>query len=265
MSRRERLLWEIFPPDQNASSFLFGSMHVSDKRAFGAIEFIKSFIDQCELFATEIEVEEGNLNFDEMSPFLPDHQSLTDLIGRKKYEKLEKILQKAFDLPLVSYDQLLPIFIIQQISNAILASDFPLSLDQYLADYALKNGKRTTGLETIQEQFKILKRIPLGAQVKSLLSFGKNPKKSRQNILKMVDLYEKGALNQLYQFNKRQLGKLKRTMLYDRNKVMATRLLPYIKSNRTFTVVGAAHLPGQMGMLRLLKQYGCRVKPIAFA
>lgn len=43
---------------------------------------------------------------------------------------------------------------------------------------------------------------------------------------------------------------------------MATRIDKHIRTQKIFIGIGAAHLPGKMGVIQLLKKMGYKVKPI---
>ena len=58
------------------------------------------------------------------------------------------------------------------------------------------------------------------------------------------------------------MGKLRKLMIYDRNEFMTNNLVALTEEGATFCAVGAAHLPGGKGMLRMLKRSGFKVKPI---
>ena len=48
-------------------------------------------------------------------------------------------------------------------------------------------------------------------------------------------------------------------IIVDRNKVMATRAAPYFNRGHVFMAVGALHLPGDEGLVSLLRQQGYTV------
>src|SRR3546814_9044049 len=51
----------------------------------------------------------------------------------------------------------------------------------------------------------------------------------------------------------------KKAFLDDRNHRMVERLVPLLERGKAFVAVGAAHLPGEEGMLHLLEQQGYRI------
>jgi uncharacterized protein YbaP (TraB family) len=55
---------------------------------------------------------------------------------------------------------------------------------------------------------------------------------------------------------------MRKALLFDRNKIMARRFAEMARQNSLFCAVGAGHLAGQKGMLRLLKKQGFKVRAI---
>ena len=51
-------------------------------------------------------------------------------------------------------------------------------------------------------------------------------------------------------------------LIYDRNAAWAEKIPTMMAGNSTLFVVGAAHLPGERGVLELLKQKGYIVEPV---
>jgi len=51
-------------------------------------------------------------------------------------------------------------------------------------------------------------------------------------------------------------------VITDRNKVMAERAKPYLDKGRTMIAVGAAHLPGDDGLVELLRRQGFTVTAV---
>jgi len=75
-------------------------------------------------------------------------------------------------------------------------------------------------------------------------------------------LYQQAELNKLYQKKKKHLGNLRKLLLYDRNLVMAQRLEIQFLKEKTFVTIGAAHLSGEKGVLRLIKLQGFTIRPV---
>ena len=261
--KKNSLIWKIAPPHLAPPSYLYGTMHVRDQKAFAYVDRIKQLIQSCEAFATEIDLTQQEVtNIPPNSFLIPDNQSLTALLTEKKYAKLKQIILKAFQLDLDHYQFTLPILTTNEIATSILSTDQHLPLDAFLSEYAKTIDKEMLGIESFQEHLEVLQKIPIEYQLKSLIQIGKNVTKYRKQILKWVDLYEKGMLQQLYLSSKKSLGKMKRVLLYDRNYLMTKRIDQIMKEKTLFCAIGAAHLPGEKGVLRLLKKEGYTVNAV---
>ncbi len=258
------LLWEIQGPFNGKSSFLFGTMHVKDQRAFNDLEPALHRLSVCEALALELDL--GNIQHQQLHLSkifsLPDGLSLKNLISHHKYQKLKKILFKSLGFDLKPFENVKPFLITSLIAETVLASDHPLALDHYLWSIAHENNKKLLGIETLQQQLGVADKIPLSYQVNELLSVGRNIKAYRKQIHYLASLYEKGDAQKIYQATRRSMGKLRKLMLFDRNRLMADRIAELSKEYSLFAGIGAAHLGGEKGVIKLLKDKGFRMKKL---
>ena len=211
-SKNESLLWELSKRGEDTKSYLLGTMHVRDKRAFKFLDVIKDKIIVCEQYAAEFDLNDpaGNSQMAHME--LDGDNHLQELIPEKKYKKLQRILLKSFQIDISIFNRLRPIFISNLIAESILSKDKRMPLDNYLWDYARGLNKKMLGIESYEEQLRILKSIPIDDQIKGLLDIGRNVKKYRSQILKITNYYENSELSKLYKAGKNSLGKMKRTI-----------------------------------------------------
>jgi len=148
------------------------------------------------------------------------------------------------------------------IGESLLQSERPKSLDSYLWSYALEAGKDMHGIETFEAQVKTLASIPVEKQVKMLLDTVRNIGRFRRKIHHYAHLYQRGELPMLHKLMKKSAGGLRKRLLYDRNVVMAQRIEELARQKSLFTAVGAGHLLGGKGLIRLLKKRGLKVNEI---
>lgn len=262
MNSHQSLLWKLSPPGEKPPSFLFGTMHIRDQRAFSDLERVYACMESCQLFALEIDLEEGLQNPSVSFFRLPGHSTLQDYLPQRKYQRLRIILLKAFGADLDRLSRLQPLAIIEILTSAIISEDYPLVLDAHLWEYASAQGKTTRGLETLEEQQKALEGITLEVQLKMLLEIGRNVRHFRHMLNRMASLYEAGDLKGLYRLSRKSAGGLRELLLFGRNRTMAARIATIAAEQSGFFAVGAAHLWGGKGMLRLLRQQGLRVEQV---
>ncbi len=239
-------------------NFLFGTMHVQDNRVFGQLPIVLSAIQQCPAFATEIKLEEVPPLYN----LLPNGHSLSDLLPAQKVHKMRLILSRALGIDFDSLGHLPPVLLLQMFQQQLLVSDRFLNLDAYLYQHAKRQGKQTHGLEQLTDQLDILKRIPMEDQLRNLQHFCRNISAHRARLERSVQLYEHRDLKGLHRMVRRQLGNQRRPILLERNQRMCARFLEIAEHYPLFAAVGAGHLWGGHGLLRLLKQRGMTVSPV---
>lgn len=237
-------------------------MHVRDKNAFGSLDFILNKIDECEYYYSEMDLE--NISDPEFINFqiMPGGQTLRDLIPGKKYQKLEKSIYKSFGFSIQPFDHLYPMILANMIQMSIMDHHSDLILDYHLYQWAQEKGKEMRYLESAKQQIDLFQSIPLDLQIKSLLELGRMPNKAKKQLTAMLTDYANKNTRGLYLRSKRQLGKLRHKLLYDRNVNMARKLRDELKYSSSFVAVGAAHLFGYKGLIRLMKQSGYKVYPL---
>lgn len=260
---KKTLLWEISGEKLPGTSYIFGTMHVKDARVFQRLEKVYAAMEQCEAYAAEFDLQDAGEGIDPRLFALPEGLSLTQLISAKKYDKLKRILQKTLhiNIDLLKYNR--PLMLSNLIEERLLASNMPESLDEHLWEYALRLNKKRVGIETLHEQLKILQLIPIQHQIQSLLATVRNFSRYRHHLIKMAQWYEQGDIYKLYRGTRRGTHGLRRLLLYDRNSLMANRIADLAHEQATFCAVGAAHLAGQQGVLRLLKKEGFCLRPVS--
>lgn len=256
------LLWEVRAPEAPFASYLFGTMHVRDRRAFRQEALILQKIDACTAFACEYDLDLADSDLPGKPFHLPDGRVLNDYLPARKYGRTRMALLKATGIDIGHYRRLRPSIILQLLGEQVLAADRPLALDAYLWHYAREAGKELVGIETFAEQLELLQSLPVEPQVRSLAAVARNFASFRRQLMHLAACYEKGDLQRLYQLSRRQAGGARKSLLLERNRIMAERLDPLLRNHSLFAALGAAHLGGQKGVLRLLKLKGWKVKRV---
>ena len=256
------MLWSVRSPDLMDPSYLFGTMHVRDHRAYTFYEQACRYIDQCEALALEFDL--GSLDQEAQTGLLQQvpAQSLEALLPPRKLEKIRKFFLRALGVDIFPLRQLPPLLVSNIINERLLEEDHPMALDEMLWQYARQADKSILGIETYEEQLKVLQKIPPEVQAQSIVAMARHFRQHRRHLLRLAALYAAGNLPQLHQSSKRSLSGMRYPMLYRRNAIMAERIGKMIAGQPVFCAVGAGHLYGGRGVLRLLKKQGLSVAPV---
>ena len=260
--KKQTLLWQISHSKLSGNSYILGTMHIKlEKNENWTVPIIEK-IKTCQAFATEFDLSKVSPKAIQQFSQLTDNQMITDFISEKKLQKLERILLKSTGLPIRSLLKFKPIFILNLLIEKMLSQAQTVSMDAELWELSAGMGKKLEGIETFEEQLAILNKIPIKHQVKSLLQAGRNIKKFRKNLLKMSRVYETGDVQKIHKVAKNGLGGIRKLIIYDRNELMANRIFEKIQEKTIFCAIGAGHLGGKKGILRLLKQKGLTLQPV---
>jgi uncharacterized protein YbaP (TraB family) len=149
------------------------------------------------------------------------------------------------------------------IDEQMLQNEMPEALDRHLWNYAQELGKTCMGVESLSEQIELLRKMPIEQQIQGLLSVGRNVSSQRRRVRSLTRAYEHGDIYRIYQMARRGSGKIRHSMIFNRNQHMADRLAEMMQSDTLFFAVGAGHLAGDKGVIRLLKKQGFQVRPVA--
>ncbi len=262
-ANRYNLLWQLDSGAAGRPSFLFGTMHTRLDAAFTHVDRLQACIDACAVFAAEYHLDEGAATAG-MQPemLLPEGQSLEQLLQPKHYAKLRRIMHKAYGVDIHPLRFFRPMVIQSLLDERLLSGSMPLTLDHYLWQYASGAGKQMEGLESFASQMAILRKLPLDDELRSMRKLGRNIAGHRRHLGEMSRHYAQGDAHHLLQVTRRSIGAQRRILLFDRNRIMADRILELMQQGPVFAAVGAAHLAGGKGVLRLLKQQGVRPKKV---
>lgn len=145
-------------------------------------------------------------------------------------------------------------------------------LDMMLQRRAFESGRPVAGLETVAEQLSIFDHLDESRQVEMLTT--------------AVDAIETGQAQELFErmvraWRERDLGRiveladehpaladpatnnrLMARLLGERNRRMAERMQAQLEAGGAFIAVGAMHLAGDDGLVRLLEHRGYRLEPV---
>ncbi len=263
-SQNNSLLWEITSDSLKAPSYLFGTMHVKDKRAFQFHDSLLIKLRSCKTFAGELVLDKNAAKEMSSDILLPQGKELKTLLTKEEYKKVKKFCNKNIGAMSLLINKIKPIFTSALISESMLESQMPKALDEYLQEKAKDYNLIIKGLETMQEQMSVLNKLSLEDQAKMLVEQVENAKEEKKELQRLADVYASQNLDSIYSFIQapEMQGEFGDAMIKDRNVIMANRLEKLIRSETVFCAIGAAHLPGDNGVLSLLKKKGYKLRPI---
>ena len=256
------LLWQITNVETEKVSYIYGTIHLRDESVYFIIDKVKKLIRECDIFMAEYPLDDaGDGKIMEMLQ-IPDGKHLRDFIPKKKYDKLNKFIKKSFHIDLERLGFFRPMVIENMLTESLFESDYDYPMDIVLWNFAKDLDLEVLGAETTISQLEIMQKLSLKKQLKSLIEIGKNTSKFRKKIKKLITYYKEQNLTELHRKSMKSLGRMKEILVYQRNENIVDSILKYSKDKRIFVAIGAGHLLGKKGVLRLLKSNGYKIKPI---
>ncbi len=260
------LLWRISGRGLQKPSYLYGTMHLNDKRLFLFGDSVYAGISQSDGLAIEVNPDEMaalivNQLFDKL-----EGKRLRAILKGDELTKYSKALQKKFHKPA---DEVTASDIVREknkwMTEYMQKGEMPTFVDAYLYSLALRQGKWVGGIEDLADQAGLMEDLVDKSDIDYLLmadSAGRSNEINR-GMEKMVALYTSGDLDGIDAYmNGAQNAKFKDRVLIQRNIKMARRIDSLVNLRTMFVAIGAAHLPGDTGVIDLLRKRGFTVSPV---
>ncbi len=256
----QSLLWEISGNGLEESSYLFGTVHLSDKRVFNFNDSVFAKIDECDAFTMEIEATPENTAAVGNSIYLENGQTIDKMLSVEEYAFLTKFFKETFDLNLDGLKIFTPMTIATMSTMKLYKSDMDTYVDNFLYEYAKSKNKKTFSVEPVQLQIDLLKNVP----AEYLLDMANEWETYQGMTEKMVDAYAKEDMDALIEvmFSDGGFKKMEDAFIWNRNITMADSIDLFVNRQSTFIAIGTGHLPLEGGVIDLLRKKGYEVKPI---
>ena len=254
-------LWKVEGEGQ-AASYLFGTIHIDDARVMDFSAELREAFHAAQTFAME------SVPQNDMRYALMPSGSLADKLSEAELDKVRQLAEEHSldtDTALRMKPWLLAsIFSLPQARS-------PFTLDVVLYGKAFNDRKRIVGLETPKDHFDILDGVPESDQLILLRStLAKSTEQKEEEYSRIVNAYLDKDFPTLMAEDQVSMEGLapeagKRLMyllLQKRNVAMAETIQQEMKKGAVFVAVGASHLPGEQGLIALLRKAGYRVTGI---
>ncbi len=263
------LLWQIKKSGVE-SSYVFGTIHSEDIRVNKLPKKIRSYFEKANSVSLEMLLDMPTMLKASAAMLIMDEEkSLDKLIGEELFTQVTEALIK-YQIPPIIAKKLKPWAVIATLSVPPPKSgDF---LDLFLYKEAMKLEIDIYGLEKVEEQLAVFEDLSLKEQIMLLTETITNIDAMPEMFAKLHELYLQRDLTELQKFSIEYMLKnsenlalantFYKRIVNDRNITMVERMLKRLKEGNAFIAVGALHLPGKKGILKLLEHKGYKVKPI---
>lgn len=267
------LLWEITGNGTKKPSYLIGTMHVSSKIAFNLPDSFYIAVKNAQVVALETNPEtwqedmskydlgeggEYGGSYGDLASLPEDYLSISTL----KFYKYDSKIERA----LFSNPSTINNLLYRSYGNE--SSDFEEDtyLDMYIYQCGKRLGKKVTGVESYGESMRLMaEAYKDAAKDKNRKDRSYGDMDEEYSMDKLQEAYRKGDLDLLDSINSYNSfsAAFDEKFLYKRNEIQANSIDSILRSGSVlFVGVGAAHLPGQRGVIEVLRAKGYKLRPV---
>ncbi|MEZ5057722.1 MAG: TraB/GumN family protein [Saprospiraceae bacterium] len=258
------ILLKISKENSEKTSYLFGTHHAFGKSFFDSLTLANQALSTCDLLIKE------NLDIPgEMAEDIINRRSVrtnwTKYLNREDLEFIHDLFAKS---P-TDYNKLTPtemyVFLNRHFKQMVClekSKDDPsLTLDDYIGSLAMEQNLELLGLETTEEQMRMINQdvegMPRKVHKKRLSGIIEILKAKNSKYCEETDWYSEMDID--YKLNEPCSNSL---MLTDRNNKWMPIILERMETNNCFIAVGLSHLMYECGLIQQLQGSGYEITPI---
>ena len=272
-SANAQLLWKISGRGIEKPSYILGTHHAVPftycdsipglMKAFEEVDYVIGEFDMVKMG----EMTQAQMQNMQKMMMMPADTTLLSLFSEKEKEQLDAYLKETVGAELQMFSAMKPMTIMVTVQNKILMDIIPdiasmTGMDKYMQTLAVSQGKKVGGLETMEYQMSLLYGSSLDEQADALLEMAQNSN-SKELMIELTAAYKSQDLDALWSVFKDQMTRYEYDALVsERNKNWKKQIVELLPVQSSLFVVGSGHLPGEKGMIKLLKKAGYKVKPV---
>lgn len=264
---RHFLMWKVTSPTNTV--YLFGSIHVGDSSLYPLPKPVESAFAASKVLAVEFNVK--TVNMLQMAKLMqeygmyPGGETLSQHLPKETSAALDQFCSKN-GVPRMMLDRAKPwvaaITVIAFASKAA-GEDPEQGIDMHFLN-EVKEPQRIDEMESADFQMSVLSSASEQEQEEMLAASLKQADKFKDLLQKIQQAYisgDTGSFEKLVMEEESGPKSLMKKLLDDRNVTMAQRVEQYLKGkDQSFVVVGAGHIVGDKGIVKLLEAKGYHVE-----
>ena len=273
LTSNAQLVWKISGNGIKKPSYILGTHHGCPFTYCDSIPGLMKAFDKVDNIIGEINM----IEFAEMSPermqkmqammMMPADTSLLSLFSTEEAAKVNEWLDKKMGASLEILSVMKPMTIMVTVQNKEMMEVIPeiatmTTIDKYMQTLGQRKGKTIGELETADYQMELLYGNSLEEQADALLEMIDHGD-SKGLLQQLTNAYKSQNLDTLWKvFQEQMTGYEYDAIVKVRNLNWEKQMKELLPKQTTLFVVGAGHLPGEFGMINLLREAGYKVKPV---
>jgi uncharacterized protein YbaP (TraB family) len=258
-------LWKISGNGLEKPSYLFGTIHITCDASLD--NDIKKALDVTTQLVLELDMDDPTMQTKMMGGmYMKDGKTLKDYVSEEEFTAIDSLFTNQAGMSINMMQNIKPFFLTSMLYPKMM--DCPMeSFELELMKATKEQNEEVYGLETIEDQLQVFETIPYEDQVADLIRMAKdNLAYDKATFAKMFKIYEEenitAMLDMMDDENNKTTAKHQDILLKNRNINWIPRIEEFAKSQPTFFGVGAGHLAGEYGVIKLLRKAGFTVSSV---
>ena len=281
---QSQILYRISGKGLESPSYIVGTYHLAPSSFADSIPGMKTAIEGTQQVCGELDLMDAfkpeNTARLMKARMLPEGVTLSSLLTAEQLERLNALLLEVMGSNLkdeafaAQVENITPVALSTTLSLTAYMKEMPSFnpmdlIDNYFQTLALQNDKSVKGFETVDFQMGVLYDVPLEKQVDDLMCLVDNFEEAQKMANRITTSYFTQNLQQIdevleeeSEMNCGTTEEDEETLIYNRNRNWVEMMPEMMAEQPTLFVVGAAHLCGEKGVLKLLEEAGYTVEGV---
>lgn len=259
------LLWKISGNGLDKPSYLYGTIHLTCNYK-ATDKLVKAFAETDQV-TLEIDMDDPSMQAKMMKGMMmKDGETMKKLLSEEDYTQLASFFKENTGMSLDMFNTIKPFAVTAMLISKLVPCSPPASYEAEFMKIAKEQEEEVLGLESIEYQMGVFDSIPYKDQLNDLVKMAKEGlEESKSEFEKLNVLYDKEDIEGLMKMmteNEDMTAKFADELLNKRNKNWIPVIEQMSKETPTFYGVGAMHLAGEEGVIKLLRNAGYTVEAV---
>ena len=268
---QKSFLWKI--QSKTSTVYVLGSLHFAKKEIYPLNQKIENGFDQSDSLVVEANVNDiQKIDIQKLmeSVFYPADDTLEKHVSSETYERIKKETS-GLGIPLELVNKQKPWFLamtLVSLESIKLGLDPNLGIDKYFLSKA-EGKKKILELESLEYQISLLSGFSDKDQELFLIYTLKDLHVMEQEVSPLIQAWVSGDAQGMESILARSVSEDKRLsailekLIFERNRRMVSKIEDFLRTKETyFVIVGAGHLVGDQGILKLLGGKGYLIEQL---
>jgi len=270
-----QLLWKVSGNGLKAPSYIFGTHHVAPPSVVDSVPGLSEALANADIVYGEMDMS-GDMSAMQgavmRNALSPADSTLTRIYTNAQLDSINIVLKEYMGagadvrmMETMKPAMLTTLITMMQTQKVMPGFSPEQQIDRIVQMRALKDGKEVRGFETAGEQALMLLGEPIADQAEQLMDVVRRNDDAEESARELAKAYLAGDLAKLQSMMEEEregMGGMAERLIYQRNEKWAETLAAQLAEGSLFIAVGAGHLPGDRGLLELLKAKGYTVEGV---